>query len=115
MNSLRTTITSCRHWILSENGFALVMMVLGVVFVAVGIHRFRIRPEHFGLLDVFGCVVGGFGGYFLLLITDYLLHHARLVFIPWSIGLVCFACIQPHLGVGLGLALMFMIASQLRS
>jgi hypothetical protein len=115
MNSLRTTITNCRHWFLSEKGLALLMICLGAFFVAVGIHCFRIRLEHFGLLDVLGCVVGGFAGFFLLLTTDYLLHHARLVFIPWSIGLIYFACIQPHLGVGLGLAMFYMLASQFRS
>ena len=115
MISLKQLMTRGKHWFLSEKGLALVMIVAGALFVALGIHRFWVRPEHFGLLSVLGCVVGAFGGFFLLLITDYVLHHAPLVFIPWFICLVYFAFIQPHLAVGLGVALWFMLASQLRS
>jgi hypothetical protein len=114
MSSLKQAMTNCKHWFLSEKGYALVMIIAGAFFVAVGIHRFGARPEHFGLPDVLGCVVGAFGGFFLLLVTDYLLHHARLVFIPWCVSLIFFAIIEPHLGVGLGLALWFMLATQLR-
>ncbi|MFZ0960391.1 MAG: hypothetical protein WAO35_05760 [Terriglobia bacterium] len=115
MNSLKQLMTSCKHWFLSEKGFALVIIILGAFFVAVGIHRFRVRPEHFGLMSFLGCVAGAFGAFFLLLFTDYLLHHARLVFIPWFLFLIYFAIIEPHLGVGLGLALGFIVVGQLRS
>jgi hypothetical protein len=99
----------------SEMTPAVVMMVVGALFVAAGIHRFWVRPERFGLPALLGCVVGAFAGFFLLLITDYVLHHAPLVSIPWSIALVCGALVQPHLAVGLGVALWFMLASQLRA
>jgi hypothetical protein len=112
MISLKQLMTRCKHWFLSEKGLALVMIVTGALFVALGIHRFWVRPEHFGLLSVLGCVVGAFAGFFLLLITDYVLHHAPLVFIPWSISLIYFASVQPHLAVGLGVALWFMLVSQ---
>ena len=115
MGSLKQIMTGARHWFLSEKGYALGMIILGAFFVASGIHRFIKRPEHYGLLDLLGCVVGAFGGFFLLLLTDYLLHHARLVFIPWLIFLVYFAIILPHFGVGLGLALWYMLGSQMRS
>jgi len=115
MSSLKHSMTNCKHWFLSEKGFVLVMIVLGAFFIAVGIHRFWVRPEHFGLSSFLGCVVGAFGAFFLLLITDYVLHHAPLVFIPWFIFLIYFAFVQPHFAVGLGLALWFMLASQLRS
>jgi hypothetical protein len=115
MISLKELMTNCKHWLLSEKGFALVMIVLGAFFFAAGIHRFWVRPEHFGVTSFLGCVTGAFGAFFLLLVTDYLFHHARLVFIPWVIFLIYFALIQPHFGVGLGLALWYMLASQLRS
>ena len=114
MIPLKQGMTNCRRWFLSEKGLALVMIVIGAFFVAVGVHRFWVRPEHFGLPSFLGCIAGAFGGFFLLLISDYVFHHAPLVFIPWFISLVYFACIQPHLGVGLGLASWFMLASQLR-
>lgn len=115
MRSFQQLMANCKHWFLSEKGLALVMFLVGAFFVAAGARRFWLRPQHFGLVSVLGCVVGAFGGFFLLLITDYVLHHAPLVFIPWFICLVYFACIEPHLGVGLGVALWFMLVSQLRS
>ena len=114
VSSLKQTMAGCRHWVMSEKGYALVMIISGAFFVAAGTRRFVTRPEHFGLPSILGCLVGAFAGFFLLLVTDYLLHHARLVFIPWCICLIYFALIQPHLGVGLGLALWYMLATQLR-
>ena len=111
---LKQVMTDGKRWLLSEKGLALLVIIIGAGFIATGVHRFRVRPEHFGVLSLLGCVVGAFGGFFLLLITDYLLHHARVVFIPWLASLVYFAYIQPHLAVGLGLALWFMLAGQLR-
>ena len=110
--SLKQAMAECKRCILSEKGYVLVMTISGAFFVVFGVHRFWVRPEHFGLPNFLGCVVGAFGGFFLLLITDYLLHHARLVFIPWCICLIYLAIIQPHLGVGLGLALWYMLATQ---
>jgi hypothetical protein len=115
MNSLKQGLTHCKRWLLSENGVALVMVGIGACFVALGIHRFWVRPEHFGLVSILGCAGGAFGGIFLLLITDYVLHHAPLVFIPWIICLIYLAIIHPPLAVGLGLALWWMLALQLRS
>jgi hypothetical protein len=99
----------------SEKVFALVMFAMGAFFLAMGIHRFWVRPEHFGLLSFLGCGVGAFGAFFLLLIGDYVFHHAPLVFIPLLICLIYFAIIHPHLAVGMGLALWYMVISQLRS
>ena len=113
MGSLKQGLKNVWQRLLSEKIFASVMITLGSVFIARGIYRFRVRPEPFGLASVMGCIAGGFGAFFLLLITDYLFHHARLVFIPWFIGLIYFAIIEPHLAVGMGLALWCMLASQL--
>jgi hypothetical protein len=101
--------------LLSEKTFALVMILLGTAFTALGVYRFRIWPEHFGLLSFLGCIVGVFGAFFLLLVTDYVFHHAPRVFIVWFIFLVYFAFVEPHFAVGLGLALWGMFVSQLRS
>ena len=114
MISRKQGITNCKRWLLGEKGLALVMIVMGAFFIAIGIHRFWVRPEHFGAPNLLGCMAGALGAFFLLLVTDYVLHHAPLVFIPWFIFLVYFACVQPHFAVGLGLALWFMLASQLR-
>ena len=114
MKFLKPRMTSAKQWFLSTKGFALVMAVTGVLFIAVGIRRFWVRPEHFGLLSVLGCSVAAFGAFHLLLLSDYVFHHAPLVFIPWLIALIYFAFLQPHFAVGLGLALWFMLATELR-
>jgi len=110
MSSLRQLMTNGKHWFLSEKGATLFMIVLGAVFIALGVHRFWVRPEHFGLLSLLGCVVATFGAFFLLLVTTYVFHHAPLVFIPWFIFIIYFAVIQPHFAVGMGFALWFMLA-----
>jgi hypothetical protein len=114
MVSLKSSIASYRQEFLNIKGLALGMIVTGAFFTAIGIHRFRVRPEHFTLPSFLGCVAGAFGAFFLLLVTEYLFHHAPWVFLPWFVFLVYFAIIQPHLAVGLGLALWFMLATQLR-
>jgi hypothetical protein len=38
-----------------------------------------------------------------------------MVFVPWLIFLIFFAVVEPHLGVGLGVALWFTLVSQLRN
>jgi hypothetical protein len=113
MTSLKQVMMAGKYWFLSEKGLALVMIVMGGFFVGLGIHRFWVRPEHFTLPSFLGCVAGAFGAFFLLLITDYVMHHAPLVFIPWIIFLIYFAFVEPHLAVGLGLALWYMLASQM--
>jgi hypothetical protein len=115
MSSLKHPMTNRKLWILSENGNVLVMILAGAFFIALGIHRFCLRSEHLRLWDLLGCVVGAFGGFFLLLIADYLLHHARLALIPWITFLLALAFTEPHAAVGLGLALWYMLGSQFTS
>jgi len=102
-----------KNWFWREGRLTFLLFALGAVFVAVGVHGFWARPQHFTRLNGLGCVVGAAGGYFLLIIADYLLHHARLVFIPWMIVISTYAAYEPHLSVGLGAALWFMLATQL--
>ena len=115
MKSPGQIIKDVAQWPRSEWIAALVMMILGALFIARGIYVFHVRPEHFGWLSVLGCVGAAFGSFFLLIVTTYVYHHAPLVFIPWFISLVYFSMINPYLGVGIGLALWWMLASQLSS
>ncbi len=113
MDLFKQGMTSFKWWFLSEKGLALVMLATGVFFVAVGARRFQIRPEHFGIMSLLGCGIGTFAAFFLLLIADYVFQHARLAVIPWVVFLFYFAFVLPHLAVGLGLALWFMVVTQL--
>ena len=110
MASLRQALKNARQRILTEKIFALVMITLGLIFIAQGVHRFTLHPRDFGVPDLLGCVAGAFGAFFLLLVSEYVFHHAPLVFIPWITGLIYFAIIEPHFAVGMGLALLIMVA-----
>jgi len=114
MTRFKQIMINCQHRLLSEKGFAALLLLIGAVFIGLGIHRFWVRPEPFGLVSFLGCAAAAFAGFFLLLVSDYVFHHAPLVFIPWSAALIYFAIIQPHFAVGLGLALWYMLALQLR-
>jgi len=114
VSSLPQRVKNIGQRLLSEKGFALVMMTLGTLSIAAGIHRFRVRPEPFGLLSGLGCLVAAVAGFFLLLIADYVFHHARLVFVLWFILLIGLILVEPHFAVGMGLALWVMLEEQLR-
>jgi hypothetical protein len=94
-----------------EKIFASIMIALGFLFIARGAYLFRVL--HFGVLDFLGCLIGAFGGFFLLIVSAYVFHHARLVFIPWFIMLIYIGIIQPHFAVGMGLAFWAMVASEM--
>ena len=111
MDSIKQALKKAWDRPRSERIFVLVMIVIGALFIARGVHLFRIRP--FGVLDFLGCVVAAFGAFFLLIVTAYVFHHARLVFIPWFLGLIYFGIIEPHFAVGMGLAFWGMLVSQL--
>jgi|HubBroStandDraft_5_1064220.scaffolds.fasta_scaffold1342522_1 hypothetical protein len=109
------TTSKSRRGFFGLKGLALVMLALGVALIAVGVRRFWIRPEHFGFPAALGCGVGAVGGFFLLLVAEYILLHARLVFIPLIVVLIYFAIIQPHFAVGLGVALGIVAVTDARS
>ena len=115
MRFLKQVMATSKRRLLSEKGFALALIVAGAFFVAVGSHQFSIRPARFGVPSFLGCVVGAFGAFFLLLITDYVIQHAPVVIIPWLIFLIYFAFVQPHFAGGVGIALWFMLVEHLRA
>ena len=113
MSSVKEGIKTIRQRLEGGEVFALVMIILGALFIAWGIYRFHVRPAPFGWPSVLGCVVSALLAFFLLLVSDYVFHHAILVFIPWFLCLIYFAIINPYFAVGIGLALWGMLASQL--
>jgi hypothetical protein len=104
-----------KPWLLREGSTTLAISILGLIFLALGVHGFWSRPVRFGVVDSLGCVVGAFGGFFLLIIADYLLHHARLALIPWLFAVIAFAVFEPHLSLGLSASLWFILATQYAS
>jgi uncharacterized oligopeptide transporter (OPT) family protein len=78
--------------------------IIGLLLFLLGIARFVLRHQ-FGLMDALHCVLAIVPAGFLLLIFDYVLHHAKLVaVIPlFAAGLLLFT--SPVFDVALGLTL----------
>ena len=93
----------------------LVLIVLGALFIAAGIYHFAVRPQHFSpWWDLLGCGAATVAAFFMLFICDYVFHHAFLIFIPWCLLILYLGFVEPHFGVGMGLALWVILASQMR-
>jgi hypothetical protein len=82
---------------------------LGLLLFLLGAARFILR-HHFGLMDALYCALAIVPAGILLLVFDYVLHHAKLVaVIPLAFaGLMLFTF--PVFDVALGLTLMAALA-----
>jgi hypothetical protein len=85
-------------------GAGIVVAVGGALFL-LGVGRF-VQRHHFGFMDALYCCLAVIPAGLLLLVFDYVLHHARLVsVIPLFLaGVLVFS--SPVFDVALGLALM---------
>ena len=87
----------------------LVLGALGLLLFLLGATRFFLR-HHFGLTDALYCAIVIVPAGILLLVFDYVLHHAKLV----SVIPICFAGLLlftfPVFDVALGLTLMAAVA-----
>ena len=109
MSPLKRALARVRQGFTSENVFMGVLIILGAVFFGLGVYGFRLRHQRtgnpFGWLNALGCLLGtGIAG-FVLLVSDYVFHHAPLVFIPFVLVLFVAGVGEPHFGIGMGLAL----------
>jgi hypothetical protein len=91
-----------------------IVLASGVLLFVLGAARFILR-HHFALIDVIHCALAVIPAGFLLLVSDYVLHHAKLVsVIPlFAAGVLIFS--SPVFDVPLGSALMAAVCSNLRS
>ena len=81
-----------------------IVLACGVLLFLLGVTRFVLR-HHFGFSDALHCCLAVVPAGFLLLVFDYVIHHARLVsVIPLFLaGMLIFSF--PVFDVALGLAL----------
>jgi uncharacterized oligopeptide transporter (OPT) family protein len=87
-----------------EWGAWVVVAVGGVLFV-LGAARFVLR-HHFGFIDALHCCLAVVAAGLLLLVFDYVLHHAKLVAIMPLFVAGVFVFSSPAFDVAIGLALM---------
>ena len=115
MSSLKQVLKNAGKWSRGELGFMLVLIILGALFIAGGTYRFTVRPQHFSLWwDLVGCGAATLAAFIMLLISDYVFHHAFLIFIPWCLFILYLGFVEPHFGVGMGLALWVILVGQMR-
>jgi hypothetical protein len=79
--------------------------VLGASLFLLGVTRFVLK-HHFGISDALYCCLALIPAGFLLLVFDYVVHHAKLVSIIPLAAAVMFVVTSPAFDVGLGLALL---------
>ncbi len=89
------------------------MLVLGTAAIVAGAVRF-IHLGHFTLVQAGYCLLSIPAALLLLLITDYTLHHARLVFAMVLVMLALLAVASPSFCVGLGASLAGIVLTQWR-
>jgi hypothetical protein len=87
-------------WIIGSLGFLLFLL---------GVARFVFR-HHFGLTDALYCALAILPAGFLLLVFDYVLHHAKLVAVIPLLAAGLFLYTFPVFDVALGLTLMGAVA-----
>jgi len=105
MNFLRRWIDQTVAWVSAPRVFGPTLIIAGTVFVGLGVYGFKFRHLHFGLVSALGCLLAAAISLFVLLLTDYVFHHAPLVFIPFCLFLFVLGFIQPHFGIGMGVVL----------
>ncbi|HLW51450.1 MAG TPA: hypothetical protein VKW06_01285 [Candidatus Angelobacter sp.] len=91
-----------------------VLLIIGLASLGAGIARF-VHLGPWAMLQGLYCLISIAGALILLLIADYTLHHARLAFLIVLAFLVVLVVTSPSFCVGLGVALVGIVARGLRS
>jgi hypothetical protein len=86
-----------------------IAIVAGVLLFLLGAGRFA-RGHHFGFMEGLYCCLAVIPAGLLLLVFDYVLHHAKLVSILVLLMAGSLVASFPAFDVGLGLALVVAIA-----
>ncbi len=97
---------------LSEVGiWGALCFVLSLALIAIAVWRFWLNPQTYGLKNY-----GAWGGWLvaclmLLFLSDFLLHHAPIVFFLFSAFWVLLAIVEPHVGMEIGLMVLAVLSS----
>lgn len=98
--------------VLSEVGiWGALCFVLSLAVIAIAVWRFWLNPQTSGLKNY-----GAWGGWLvaclmLLFLSDFLLHHALIVFILFSAMWILLAIVEPHFGMELGLMVLAVLSA----
>lgn len=85
------------------------LLIVAVLAIARGIWLFRFRAGPFTTTDVLFCLLAVPVGFFLLLASDYMVHHARFAFVVSTLLLIYLVFAVPAMAVGLGTALIILL------
>ncbi|MHB8654764.1 MAG: hypothetical protein ACYDA9_12890 [Terriglobia bacterium] len=97
---------------LSEVGiWGALCFVLSLALISIAVWRFWLNPQASGLKNY-----GAWAGWLvaclvLLFLSDYLLHHAFIVFVLFSAMWILLALVEPHFGLELGLMVLTVLSA----
>ena len=95
-----------------ERFFAgLLWLIAAAAFAAGAVHFYK---SGITAVQAVYCAIATVGAWLLLLVLEYTLHHARVVFVMVLVILAVLAIQSPAFRVGLGLALAGILATQAR-
>jgi hypothetical protein len=88
-----------------------VFLTISLLFIAVGTWRFWLNPERTGLWNYWA-----WGGWFLLclpvlFVSDYVLHHAPIVFILFALFWLAFSIAEPHVAMETGVIILCVVSA----
>ena len=85
--------------------------VLSIALISIAVWRFWLNPQTSGLKN-YGAWVGWLVACLVLLfLSDFLLHHAFIVFVLFSTLWVLLAIVEPHFGMVLGLMVLVILSA----
>jgi cell division protein FtsW (lipid II flippase) len=87
------------------------LLLLGVAIFAAGAARYY-RHGNFSLVQAGYCLVAVLASMMVLLVFDYMLHHARIVAVMVLIFVALFLVASPAFCVGMGVGLAGMVVAQ---
>ena len=87
------------------------LAIAGLVVLGLGIARFA-ALGHFSLGEAGYCLIAAVVAVFLLFVADYTLHHARVAMVIVVLLIAALAWRSPAFCVGLGVALLLLLAEQ---
>ena len=89
------------------------LLTLGMLTIAAGVLRF-VHLGHFSWLQALYCVLSIPAALILLMLADYTLHHARIVFLMVLAIFVLLGIASPSFCIGLGVGLTGVVLAQFR-
>ena len=89
--------------------------VVSLALISTAISRFRLDPQSTGLKNYGAWIAWLVACLALLFVSDFLLHHARIVFFLFVAFWTVIGLTEPHVGMEMGLLVLALLSAQVAS